>query len=91
MSACVQVLPPRACNGLAASLLATRAAQEDRSLQLKLTTRRWLPDVEAQLKADCKVPDAEERSLALSRLLQAAANSRHGLTEVRSAWRMESP
>lgn len=84
----MEVLTPRASNGLAASLLTTRATQEDRSLQLKLTARRWLPEVEAQLEADCNVPDADKRRVALSRRLQAAINSRHGLTGVRLAWPM---
>ncbi|KAK9834510.1 hypothetical protein WJX74_003400 [Apatococcus lobatus] len=75
------VLPPRASTELAATLLATRAAQENKDLRQKLVARRWLPDVKAQLRADCQVPDATERNLALSRLLQAAVNSRQGLTE----------
>ena len=51
---------------------------------MQLIPRRWLPDVQAQLEADCRKPDAQERAAALSRLLQTAVNSRHRLTEVQN-------
>ena len=81
----VQALTPRASTALADTLLTTRAAQENKELRQKLTALRWLPDVQSELHASCNVPDAAERGLALSRLLQAAVNSRHGMTEVWSA------
>lgn len=81
----LQALTPRASTTLADTLLTTRAAQENKALRQKLTGLQWLPNVQAELQAGCNVPDASERSQALSRLLEAAANSRHGMTEVRCA------